>query len=107
MKKITNTQKYAILWLHSKNLNNKDIAKELKINETEINNILLSNTQSASQPVNSAVKNLMITESVAQKHKVAVMTKAASELGDHDRTKLVIDNTNKNFIYKPGSQKNE
>lgn len=103
MKKITNTQKYAILWLHSQNLANKDIAKELKINEEEIQNIILSNIPATPQSVNSSVKNLMITESVAQKHKVAVMTKAASELGDHDRTKLVIDNTNKNFIYKPGS----
>lgn len=104
MKKITNTQKYAILWLHSKSLTSKDIAKELKINEEEIKNIILSDIPVAPQSINSAVKNLMITESAAQKHKVAVMTKAASELGDHDRTKMVIDNTNKNFIYKPGSQ---
>lgn len=103
MKKITDTQKYAILWLNHINDNSVDIAKKLKISEQQVIEIIQANASDKSSP-SSQMKSLMITESMGQKHKVSVMTKAASEVADAAKQKNAIDNTTKNktsFIYKP------
>lgn len=101
MKKITDTQKYAILWLNYNKYSSLDIAKTLKINEQQIIEIIGSNT--STQPQTNIMKNLMVTESVGQRHQVAVMTKAASEIADSERQKLTVNNTKnkESFIFKP------
>jgi plasmid maintenance system antidote protein VapI len=100
MKKITDTQKYAILWLKHNNYSSTQIAKMLKINENQIIEIINNNPKEPT-PTGSSIKSLMITESVGQKHQVSIMTKAASEVSDSNRKNIEIDNSNKSSIYKP------
>lgn len=103
MKKITETQKYAILWLNHIRTNSKDIAKALKINEQQVLETIEANVLLAQQSNSTSMRKLMITESIGQKHQVAVMTKAASEVADAAKQKIIINNTDnkKSFIYKP------
>lgn len=96
MSKINKSDKYAVLWLNSQGYSIDNISKELKLTEVQIKNIVKKYiddqprqdkipTTSSSVSGLSNPKHLMITESQSGKHKVAVMTKAASELSDEAR----------------------
>ena len=109
MIKITNVYRYAILWLHSQNWDINTIANELKITNKQIKNVLDKYTikdneakvNTATQPVKSNVKDLMITDSAGSKHRVTVMTKAASEVGDQSKKSNIVISTDKPYIFKP------
>jgi len=108
MPRVNRTQKYAALWLNSQGWDVSKISNELELTDTQINKIIKevkdeSKIKTSSSVVSKNVnsKNLMITESQSGKHKVAIMTKQASEVNDENSKK---NNTkrqiNKN-IFKP------
>ncbi len=111
MGRINRTQKYAAMWLHSQGWAVSKIANELELTDSQIKNAIKGSTEKAENGIKtkSAVvskdpksSNLMITESNSGSHKVAVMTKAASEQADaiakEHRAKPAPDNPN---IFKP------
>lgn len=109
MPKITNVQKYAILWLdHSKN-SIEEISKELNLTEKQINSVLSNNVkkegvQTKSSPVNgSNSKNLMIRETANKKKHVAIMTKESSMINDESKKKNIELKNTKDIpgIYRP------
>tara|TARA_B100002019_G_scaffold193211_1_gene167208 strand:- start:395 stop:736 length:342 start_codon:yes stop_codon:yes gene_type:complete len=111
MGRINRTQKYAAMWLHSQGWAVSKIANELELTDAQIKNAVKGSKEKADNGIKtkSAVvskdpksSNLMITESNSGSHKVAVMTKAASEQADaiakEHRAKPTPDNPN---IFKP------
>jgi orotate phosphoribosyltransferase-like protein len=108
MNKITNLHKYAILWLNSQNLSIESIAKELKLTEKQIQSVLNKHITSSTvgnktEPVKSKIKDLMITDSASAKHKVTIMTKAASEVADESKKTNMFNPSNKSYIFKPSN----
>lgn len=110
MNKITNLHKYAILWLHSQNYLSPTIAEELKLTEKQVDSVLKKHTSTStptinnkSEPVKSKMKDLMITDSASAKHRVAIMTKAASEVADESKKNIVPNPQNKSYIFKPSN----
>lgn len=114
MSKTNNTKQYAILWLNQQGHSPKEIAKELKISETQVSDIISENTTTKETntqpndvtqsvaPINS--KNLMITHTAGKKtNTVAIMTKEASEVNDtkfKNNTRTISDKG----IFRPKSQ---
>lgn len=114
MSRINKTQKYAAMWLHSQGWSDDQIVDELKITNSQLKNILKPlmtpiDNENKIETGSSVVgklpnsKNLMITESRSGTHKVAVMTKAASEINDENRKKIVSRSTKdiSKYIHKP------
>lgn len=109
--KMNNVHKYAILWLNSQSLSIEDIAQELKLTIKQIQYVLKNQTQNdtdtnknisnASEPVKSKMQDLIITDSASQKHRVAIMTKAGSEMADASRKSNTVDSNNKSYIFRP------
>jgi len=86
MTKISNIKKYAAQWLKHTGFSNEDIAKEIKISSSDIQQIFDEYEQSA---LDSKSTNLMITHTAGKKiNSVAIMTKEASELVDTARNKV-------------------
>lgn len=111
MSKITNTKKYAILWLDSQGKNSKEISSELKISLDDISTVLLSyknqNTENKNDVV-SRIKtgDLMITHTAGKKvNNVAIMTKEASEHSDANKNNVPPKGREfNNSIYRPKSK---
>lgn len=81
--KITKTQEYAVLWLNHQKYPSADIAKHLKISVDDIDQILNKND---TIQTNDKAKSNMITHTSGKKiNSVAIMTQAASEVGDANR----------------------
>jgi hypothetical protein len=51
----------------------------------------------------SKLKDLMITDSASAKYKVAIMTKAASEVADASKKINIPTSLNKPYIFKPSN----
>lgn len=109
MPRINRTQKYAALWLNSQGWDTSKISSELELTDGQVKRIIKETqdenkikTASSVVSKNPNSKNLMITESQSGKHKVAVMTKAASEVND-DNAKKYKNNTkvSDDNIYRP------
>jgi hypothetical protein len=106
---LSKTKQYAILWLNSQNISINDISKELKINSNDITSTIdqyvpkVNDSSNMSQPITS--HNLMITHTAGKKNNtVAIMTKEASELNDHNNKNQSQPATNKNInrdIFRP------
>jgi hypothetical protein len=113
MSKLSKTQVYAIYWLNSQNKDIGFIAKDLKITNKQIINILSRKTDDTTNNDRETVvdsinaKNLMITHTSGQKvNTVAIMTKDASSLGDKIQTKdSATNNRNDNAIFRPKKSK--
>jgi hypothetical protein len=108
MNKITNLHKYAILWLNSQNLSVEAIGEELKLTDKQIQNVLNKHITSSTinnktETVKSKIKDLMITDSASAKHKVTIMTKAASEVADESKKSNIPTPSNKPYIFKPSN----
>lgn len=109
MNKKTHIHEYAALWLNSQNMSISDIAQELKLTEKQIQNILNKHTSQShisttTEPVKkSTIKDLMITDSASAKHRVAIMTKAASEIADESKKTNITTSSNKPYIFKPSN----
>lgn len=114
MSRLNNIQKYAILWLNSQSYTIPQMVEELDISKKQIEYVIkqyqinsIEDTNTAIKTASSVVskssssKNLMITESVGGKHKVAVMTKAASELVDETRKSNIVSTKNSDHIFRP------
>lgn len=109
--KMNNIHKYAILWLNSQSLSIEDIAQELKLTVKQIQYVLNNQSKSnktdtvhnASEPVKSKMQDLIITDSASHKHRVAIMTKAGSEMGDASKKSNVVNSNNKSYIYRPSN----
>lgn len=91
MANVSNSKKYATLWLYSQGKSSKDISEELGMSIESVDKIIeeappkpnVENTV----PINS--KNLMITHTSGKKNNtVAIMTKEASELNDAKAKKI-------------------
>lgn len=108
---MTKIHKYAILWLYSQNMSIEDIGKEItSLTIKQISGVINKHAKTPDSPTidpsdtaakKSTIKDLIITESVGQKHRVAIMTKSASEVADSDRNKNIISNSDKPYIFKP------
>lgn len=107
---MTKIYKYAILWLHSQNMSAEDINKEIgALSLKQIIGVINKHTKNQTVQTDpatniskkSTVQDLIITESVGQKHRVAIMTKSASEVADSDRSKNTPSNQDKPYIFKP------
>lgn len=108
MARLNTTQKYAILWLNSTGLEADDIAKELKIESSQVKNIIkkLPQTETTENKTKKTTsKDLMITESAAGKYNVAIMTKSASEMNDEasKQNKTTAQQLAKPYIYRPNN----
>lgn len=101
---------YAVLYLHSQQMQDKKIAKELSLPIKKIRQVLKENDLQSNTPniktASSKVSNksLMINKTTVKGDKnVSIMTKAASEVSDSFRKS--IDNSSsrvsKNAIYRP------
>jgi hypothetical protein len=102
MARVTNSIKYAIYWLYTQNKSLENIAKELKIEIKQVQNVLsrgdlsqplvkenkVKNATEKAGKNKSRGKDFMITTTSGKKNKtVAIMTKEASALGDEIRKK--------------------
>jgi orotate phosphoribosyltransferase-like protein len=97
MSKISNIKKYAAQWLKHTGLSNEDIAKEIKISSSDINEIFAESENNTALPN----KNLMITHTAGKKiNSVAIMTKEASESVDTIRNSVVPSRDQKG-IFRP------
>lgn len=115
MARITKSEKYAVLWLNEHGWTTDSIVKELKLTLSQVNSVIKTHNQNtktsnntiqtSSTPVSTQTnpKNFMITESHGGLHKVSVMTKAASEIGDEARKKNMQHTNLKSLphIYRP------
>ena len=109
MPRTNRTQKYAALWLHRQGWNVSKIASELDLTDSQIKRIVKEvqsenkiKTASSVVSKDASSKNLMITESQSGTHKVAVMTKAASEANDEQAKKYMdIKKIKEDSIYRP------
>lgn len=108
MSRIRKSEKYAVLWLSSQGIGADDIAQELDLKITQVKNVIKNNGGSPDSDSSNVTmskpssKNLMITESQSGKHKVAIMTKAASEMNDDMAKKHRATNNKDNpNIYRP------
>tara|TARA_Y100000004_G_C8902100_1_gene406896 strand:- start:821 stop:1156 length:336 start_codon:yes stop_codon:yes gene_type:complete len=109
MPRTNRTQKYAALWLHSQGWDVSKIASELDLTDTQIKRIVKEvKSENKIKTASSVVskdpnsKNLMITESQSGTHKVAVMTKAASEANEQQSKKYMdVKKINENNIFRP------
>ena len=88
MKKLTQSDRYAIEFLMSKNKTPEDIAKDLGLSLTQVKKIV-SNLSSTTPPEKTAeskkdkTKDLIIRQTSAKKNNsVAIMTHGAAQLGD-------------------------
>jgi len=99
---MTRTQEYAVRYLkQTMNMDPVDIAKELKISQSEIDKLLkdipLENNKK------TGVNNMMINETSGKKSKnVSIMTQQASQYND-EAAKKINDSVNKSHpgIYRP------
>lgn len=96
MKKVTKVQQYAVLHLHSLGRTSADIASELKIENSQVLDIINSHNTTNIQP-----QNLMITQTATKKGNVAIMTKEASELSDAMKHKTHTTSRHANNIFRP------
>ena len=97
MAALSNSKKYAILWLNSQGQSAENIAKELNVTLVQIQNIVQASSNTAA--INS--KNLMITHTAGKKaNNVAIMTKEASESNDA-KYKSMTNRTNDKGIFRP------
>jgi hypothetical protein len=102
MSNISNTKKYAALWLHNQGKSPQDIAKELSIQLNKVEEIISETPSQTSVAPNS--KNLMITHTAGKKaNHVAIMTKEASELND-SKLKNMQGRNNNTGIFRPKSK---
>lgn len=108
MSRITKTEKYAILWLSSQNVDLQTMSKELDLTEQQIKNVVSKSTlvteknnniktKSESMGV-SPSKNLMIRETANKKKHVAIMTKEASMINDEEKKKHTEKRITKNIF---------
>lgn len=82
------------------NMDPVDIAKELKISQSEIDKLLKEIPSDDNKK--TRVKNMMINETSGKKSKnVSIMTQAASMQNDELTKKMNAPNKTANFIYKP------
>ena len=89
----------------------EDISKEIpSLTAKQISGVINKYAKTSDSPKTDAtstaakkstIKDLIITESVGQKHRVAIMTKSASEVADSDRNKNITSNSDKPYIFKP------
>lgn len=112
MSRVSTIQKYAILWLNSTGLDAVSISEEVKVTETQVKNVLKKNLPDnpvSTNPVatnsvkKTTSKDLMITESTSGRNKVAIMTKAASEMNDESKktNNAKLSELAKPYIYRP------
>lgn len=103
MANISKQKQYAALWLHNTNKTLEEISQELELSVEQVEKIIEKNSsainiKTTSQPVKaSKIQDTMITESAAGKHRVAIMTKQASEISDEAIKK---NNTHKKSSFK-------
>jgi hypothetical protein len=86
MADISNTKKYAILWLNSLGRDISTISSELKISKDKVLGIVTESgsvSEETTQAQSQTSKDLMITRTAGKGvNSVAIMTKEASEVGD-------------------------
>lgn len=109
MSRISKSEKYAILWLHSQGHNIEDISKEINIDDLSKIKRIIGSSQSknidtdqshnviktTSEPVKQKTpfQNLMINNSTSGKNNVSIMTKDASSITDKKITKSNTENS--------------
>lgn len=113
MANISKQKRYAILWLNEQGKTNEEIHSELDVSVEQIEKIINTQTTSpknsiknGSEPVSgkATIKDSMITQSAAGKHRVAIMTKQASEISDESIKKnnnQTADTQKTSFIFRP------
>lgn len=107
MAKISNTKKYAILYLYeSQKMSVDDISKELKITKQDINSIVKI-TKKAMPEKEDKTKNVMIRQTAGKKsNTVSIMTQAASQISDeHIKNMSNTTQDTSSFIFRPRSTK--
>jgi len=113
MANISKQKRYAVLWLKEQNKTDEEISSELDISIQQIEKITnqqasddQNKIRNASEPVSnkSKIHDSMITQSVAGKHRVAVMTKQASEISDEsikNNKEKKTQQPTQSFIFNP------
>jgi hypothetical protein len=105
MAKISNTKKYAILYLHeSQKKSVEDISKELKITKAVVNSVI-EPTKTIEKE--DKTKNVMIRQTAGKKsNTVSIMTHAASQISDeHIKNMSNTTPDTSSFIFRPRSTK--
>lgn len=93
------------MWLNAQSMSAENISKEIKLPLEQVINFIQENSASDTKkeshgPVNSHMKQMMITESMAKRQKVAIMTKEASQISDEHKKKHTPIPGNKPYIFK-------
>ena len=98
MGKLSKSNVYAIRYLHSQGLDVNQISSEINLSVDKIQSII----DTIPSPEAPNVKDLMITKTaVKNNNTVAVMTKEASMMNDHNRTKNSNTKQSLDHIFKP------
>jgi DNA-directed RNA polymerase specialized sigma54-like protein len=94
------TQEYAVHYLHNTmKMDAATIAKELKIKQSDVENIIGKVVEESPKPKKISSKDLMISETSAKGTKnVSIMTQAASQMNDE----LVKHSSNQPPRQQPG-----
>jgi len=95
---------YAVIHLsHTKQLSNEEIAKELDIKISRVNEILTLSPPQKKKPSALGKDSMINTTSVKKNKSVSIMTEGASMAHDEFRKKLNTkpSRTSKNSIFRP------
>lgn len=99
MSKVSKNNIYAIKHLVSQGLSSEQIAKELNLNLSNVESIIVSENLIPKTP---SAKDLMINKtSVKKTNNVSIMTQEASMANDHNRAKYQTDSTKSEHIFNP------
>lgn len=112
--KMTKNTKYAASWLYSQGRSVEQIAEELKLTVDQVSEYIEKNhpqtgtpdITTTTSPVTKKSSDLMIRHTRDKKtNTVSIMTREASEVNDHMKTKLRSSENKKNekFIFKPNN----
>jgi|688.fasta_scaffold379737_3 hypothetical protein len=108
MPKLSNTQKYAILYLHNTEKKSiKQISDELKISKNTVNSIVENNKEPEIPQINKEdkTKKVMIRETAGKKiNSVSIMTQAGSQITDeHLKNMGNYQKDTSGYIFRPRS----
>lgn len=102
MSKLSKSSIYAIKYLFSQGLNAEQISAEINLSVESIQSVIESENLIKEPPT---AKDLMINQTAVKRtNSVAIMTKEASMMNDHDRAKFTSQKNSTEHIFRPFSK---
>lgn len=99
MSKLSKSSIYAIKYLFSQGLTAEQISSEINLSVDNIQSVIESENLVKEPPT---AKDLMINQTAVKRtNSVAIMTKEASMMNDHNRTKFSSQKNSTEHIFRP------